>query len=305
VSVLPPPAPAVVDSGGPAEEEEGGRVAPANSDRPVLLAGVRDSVRATLTVVGEVAGDGLAPFPDPRFPADSLRLSTLTAPGSEWILFSEGVRVGRLFVDEVAPATGYCGDRTAVSGVVELVPSAAGVDRLLGLPDTEAMERPYLRYSALDHNYNQRVATLEIAQQAIPEYGAAWPPQGVLDARKHIQAFDIAGQTGPYVAATFLNADELVVGPPGVGAYSLFVLGEQTNGTHQAVFTWFRSADREGKGAARYFDHLDWNGDGVDEILVDVLGANRRWFASLGRRDGAWVRTFQDACGTATPTAGG
>jgi len=303
LAVLPPPAPEVDSTG--AMPEEPADDGPTNEHRPVLLAGLRDGARATLTVVGEVDADALSPFPDPRFPGDSLRLATLTSPGAEWILFSEGTRIGRLFVDRSDAGAGFCGDRTTVSGIVELVPSAAGVDRLLALPYSDAADRPYLQYTPLEHNYNQRIATLDIAQQALPEYGAPLPRQGVLDARRHIQSFDVEGQNGPYIAATFLNADDLVVGPPGRGAYSLFVLGEQAGGVYRGVFTWFRAADTDGKGAPRYFDHLDWNGDGVDEILLEVFGGDRRWFASLSRRDGAWVRTFQDACGTPSPIAGG
>ena len=65
---------------------------------------------------------------------------------------------------------------------------------------------------------------------------------------------------------------------------------------------WYRAVDTDGKGAPRYFDHLDWNGDGTEEILLDVLGSNRRWFAGLGRTDGSWIRTFQDACGSGSTT---
>jgi hypothetical protein len=32
--------------------------------------------------------------------------------------------------------------------------------------------------------------------------------------------------------------------------------------------------------------------------LLEVLGAERRWFAALGRSGGQWTRTFQDVCGS-------
>jgi hypothetical protein len=88
-----------------------------------------------------------------------------------------------------------------------------------------------------------------------------------------------------------------------LGAYALFTLGERAGEVQREAFVWYRSVDSEGKGAPRYHDHLDWDGDGADEILLDVLGANRRWFAGLGRRNRAWVRTFEDECGSGT-TAG-
>jgi len=294
VAVLPPPEAIDRNPEEVVEEEQG----PVNVDGPILMAGVRDGARATLTLVGEAHGPAVVPFPDPTFPEDEARLASLTGPGAEWILFSEGVRIGRLFSDAVGQADDVCSGRTTVSGFVELAPGAAAATRLLALPAEFGRDRQYGDYAELQHVYDQRVASLEIAQEAIPRYGAVWPPQGVLDARKHIQAFDLAGAGGPYVAATFVYQDELAVAPPGQGAYALFIIGEDVGGRHQGVYTWYRAVDTEGKGAPRYFDHLDWDGDGSEEILLDVLGSNRRWFAGLARRGDEWVRTFQDACGS-------
>lgn len=293
VAVLPAPPPVeseVVGDSTPAPATET-RVA-----GPLLLAGARDSTRATLTLVGEVDGAALRPFPDPTREEDRARLDTLTALGSEWVLFSEGARIGRLVVDEVGVADGFCGERVSVSGTVEVVPPAADATRLLALPAEDAATREYTEYRTLTDTYAQRVANLELAQAMIPAYGATWPTRGVLDMRKQLQAFQIDG-LAPYIAATFLNSDELEATPPGQGAYALFVISEEF-GSEEGVYTSFRAVDTEGKGAPRYFDHLDWDGDGTDEILLEVFGSNRRWFAGLGRQDGAWVRTFQDACGS-------
>ena len=264
----------------------------------MLLAGTRDGERGNFVVVGEVLADALRPFPDPEYPEDLDRLAALTAPGAEWIVFSEGVRIGRLTVEQAGPAQGYCGTRTALSGLLEVVPTAAEADRLLALPVGEASDRPYEPYRAVQHVYDQRVATLSIAGEAIPRYGAVWPELGVLDARDHIQAFQLGGATGASIAATFVVNDELAVAPPRAGAYSLLVIGQEQGGSYGEAYTWFRDAGAEGKGVPRYFDHLDWNGDGTDEILLEVLGSDRRWFAGLSSRGGSWLRTFQDGCGT-------
>ena len=299
MKIVPPPS---AGDGAEVEADEVDAPAAVGVDGPILLAGIRDGARATLTLVGEVDGDVLRAFPDSAFPSDMERLESLTAPGAEWILFSEGVRVGRMVVDVSGTADGFCGSRLSVSGTVELVPPAAGAERLLALPAADATDRAYGPYRALAHVYDQRVATLEIAQQAIPEHGAQWPRLGVLDARKHIQAFDLDGPTGPYVAATFLYEDVLAVSPPGRGAYALFIIGEEVGDAHESTYVWHRAVDTDGKGAPRYFDHLDWDGDGTEEILLDVLGSNRRWFAGLGQTDGSWIRTFQDACGSGSTT---
>jgi hypothetical protein len=294
MEVVPPPV--TIDTTETVEESD--VAGPENIHRPVLLAGLRDGLRATLTVVGEVDGDVLRPFPHPDFPDDTTRLAGLVAPGSEWTLFSEGVRVGRLVTESAQRADTYCGTRVTISGVVEVVPTAATAERLLALPALDGSTRDYGAYEELAHVYDQRVASLEIAQEAIPANNAVWPRLGVLDARQHIQAFDLSGTSGPFVAATFMYQDSLAVTPPGQGAYALFVIGEQVGASHQTAYVWYRAVDTDGKGAPRYFDHLDWDGDGDEEILLDVFGSNRRWFAGLTRRSGSWERTFQDACGT-------
>ncbi len=301
VAVQPPPS---ILAEAPPRETEEVEQDPGNVYGPLLMAGRREGPRATLTLVGEVEGDSVRPFPDAASESDRQRLGRLTDPGSEWILFSEGARIGRLFVDRAGAADEFCGSPATVSGIVEVVPGAATAERLLALPAADAADRDYGDYQPLDHVYDQRVASLAIAQQAIPEYGATWPRQGVLDARKDIRAFDLPGSEGPYVAATFMVQDTLALAPPGQGAYALFVVGERAGGEHAEVFTWYRAVDTEGKGAPRYFDHLDWDGDGSEEILLDVFGSNRRWFAGLGRRDGAWVRTFQGACGSGSNPGG-
>jgi hypothetical protein len=302
VEVRPPPAaPEGVNEGDDAASTEDG---PVNVDGPILLAGTRDGARASLVVVGELLPEGLSAFPDPRFPEDIERLAGLTATGSTWILFSEGVRVGRLIADGSAPADVFCGDRTEISGVVELVPDAAPAQRFLALSAPDAEDRPYEEFRPIQHVYDQRVATIAIAGEAIPRAGAPWPEGGVLDARDHIHAFQLRNILGQTVAATFVAQDELAVGPPRQGAYALFMLGHQAGAEYREAFTWYRAVDTEGKGAPRYFDHLDWNGDGSDEILLDVFGSNRRWFAVLSQRSGSWVRTFQDACGSGSAGQG-
>jgi hypothetical protein len=285
------------------EEEPEAPPPPTRAIGPVLLAGVRDGERADFVVVGEVRPDGLGPFPDPSFPEDAGQLAEMAAPGTEWVVFSEGVRVGRLVVERSGPAAEFCGARTAISGIVELVPSAADAQRLLALPLEWGASRPREAYREIDHVYDQRVTTLSIASEAIPRYGARWPALGVLDARGHIQAFQLRNTPGQSVAATFIVDDALAVGAPGQRAYSLFVIGQEENGRYREAFTWYRSVDAEGKGAPRYFDHLDWNNDGTDEILLDVFGANERWFAALSRADGDWTRSFEDSCETDNPSA--
>jgi hypothetical protein len=267
---------------------------------PILLAGTRDGDRATLTVVGEVRGDALGALPTEEQAPGFLShfTSTLLAPGTELVLFSEGVRVGRLTVSATATDTLFCQPRAQVTGVVELVPGASGAGRFLALTDSAARRRAYGAFRVQGTEYDQRAASIALATEAIRQVGAAWPTS-LVEARGDIQSFRMSDAPGPSVAATFLLGDQLAVAEPGAGAYSLFVLGTSQGGAYQASYAGYRSA-AEGKGAPRYFAHLDWDGDGDTEILLDVFGARTRWFASLGQRGGAWVQTFQDPCGAPT-----
>jgi len=286
-----------------ADSPEGaGAPAPARPSGPVLLAGTRDGARGTFVVVGEVDGDALR-APDAP-PEAAERVRRLTDVGSRWTLFAEGVRVGTFVVEAASQASEYCPVRPALSGTVELVPTAGEAERFLALPESVGTSRVYDAFSALDDVYDQRVATLTWAGEAIPRFGGSWPPEGLVAAREDIRAFQPSTGTGPLVAATFVHRDELGVGPARAGAYALFLLGGRTGGEYREHFAWYRAADAEGKGAPRYFDHLDWDADGDAELLLDVFGASRRWFAALAQRGGAWTRTYQDACGAATSAGG-
>jgi hypothetical protein len=265
---------------------------------PILLAGDRDGARATLAVVGELAGDGLTAFPSDEGATGELGLLAqgLLASGTEFVLFSEGVRVGRLVADSAYLDDSFCVARPAVSGTVELVPSAANASRLLAMPAPQAGHRPYGTHRSLAHNYDQRVASLRMAGEAIPAVGARWPAS-ILDMRADIRAFQFEGAESPAIAATFVFRDQLEVGSAPDAAYSLFVIGEMGATDYETSYVWYRPVETDGKGAPRFFDHLDLNGDGEAEVVLEVLGQHSRWFASLSRRNGTWTTSFQDSCG--------
>lgn len=279
-----------------AEESAPEVTLPPLPSRPLLLAGARDGDRATLTVVGEVRGDALGALPSEEQAPGFLEHLTrsLLPPGTELVLFAGGARVGRLTVDETGTDTLFCQPRARVSGVVELVPGALGADRLLAVADSAARHRAWEAPRAPSVEYDQRAGSVAMAMEAIRQVGAEWPPS-LVEARGDIQAFRMSDAVGPSVAATFLLRDRLAVAEPGAGAWSLFVLGTAQGGAYRTAYVGYRSA-AQGKAAPRFFSHLDWDGDGDSEILLQVFGAEARWFASLAQRGGAWVQTFQDPC---------
>ena len=289
-----PPATSVGDTlavAAPAED-----VPPPEVARPLLLAGEREDARATLVVVGEIRDGGLVS-------ATATSTAEGAAVGSEWILFADGARVGRMAADRTGTAEGFCGSAPTVSGILELVPGASAVERFLALPASEARAAPYEAFRPLTHEYEQRVATLTFAQEAIPRVGAQWPEGGVLPTRQDIQAFQPLGTTSPTVAATFLYRDQLTVSPPGAGAYALFIVASPAGQEYRETFEWYQAADSAGKQAPRYFSHLDWNGDGQGEVVLDVFGSRARWHATLEQRAGSWVRTFESSCGAGASPA--
>jgi hypothetical protein len=251
-------------------------------------------------VVGEVRGDALGALPTEEQAPGFLAHFTgsLFPPGTELILFAEGARVGRLTVSGIAVDSSTCQPRAQVSGLVELMPGASAADRFLALSDPEARHRPLGGFRVQPTDYAQRAGSIALATEAIRQVGAEWPTS-LVEARGDIRSFRIGEAPGPSVAATFLLRDRLAVAEPGAGAYALLVLGSAEGGSYRPAYVGFRSADL-GKAAPRYFGHLDWDGDGNTEILLDVFGARTRWFASLGQRGGAWVQTFQDPCGAPT-----
>lgn len=269
---------------------------------PLLLAGGREGARGTFVVVAEIQGD-VPRAPDPGADAAE-RIERATAVGSTWTLFAEGVRVGTFVADSVGVAGEFCPERPALSGTVELVPPASDATRFLALPSELGATHAYDVFRPTADAYEHRVATLAWAGEAIPRFGAPWPAEGLVAARQSIRVFRAPGAADPLVAATFVYRDQLAVGPPQRGAYALFILGSRAGETYREGFAWYRAADSEGKGAPRYFDHLDWDGDGDIEILLDVFGASRRWFAALAQREGRWVRTYQDACDADAPAGG-
>ena len=265
---------------------------------PVLLAGLRNGSEATLVVVGEIRPDGLAPLStEEEAPGFLAHFSEQRlAPGSQFVLFSQGVRIGRLTATGSGTDERFCQARPTVTGIVEIVPDAANARNVLALPADAASDRPYDTHRSWAETEDVRRASLAMGSQAVPAVGAPWPPS-LLESRADLQAFRLPEAEGLTIASTFLYGQRLAIEEPGANAYSLFVMGTEAETGYRREYTWYRRADGDGKGAPRYFEHLDWDGDGASEVLLDVFGSDSRWFAGLELVGGDWDRTFQDPCG--------
>lgn len=261
---------------------------------PVLMAAVPDGTEMTLTPVAVIGAGGLEPLPE-----EPERIAEARATfdvGSEWVLFAAGVRVGTATVSRTTGTAQGCGLDFLVEATPQLLPAAVGGDRFLALPATEYGEWAFEDYAPVAHTYNQRVASLDLGRMALPRVGAPWPANGMLPVRRDIQAFRPAGDQTPSFAASFVVGDDLDTTPPGPSSYALFLIADQGAQGFTERFLFFRGSG-EPKAAPRFFGHLDWDGDGDDEVLLEVFGEGGRGYVALEREaGGAWATAFASAC---------
>jgi hypothetical protein len=298
----PDPATATPDADGAEAVEIEAPPVPAG---PILLAATRQGSSLTLAPVGMLIDDRLTPLPAASDSAAHRATMARLRPGSEWVLFASGARVGTATASAVARDPELCGADITLSATPELVPDAAATERFLALPAEDADAWPTRDYVPLDHTYNQRVASLSLSAAAVPRVGASWPSGGMLGTRRDIQAFRPLDAGVASIAASFVISDGLNTLAPASGAYALFLMAEERPAGFQETFLWYRPA-AQGKAVPRLFQHLDWSGDGVDEVLLEVFGEGRRGWVGLERgADQAWTITYRSPCAHTMGPEGG
>ncbi len=272
---------------------------------PLLFAGVREGDSVRIQPVAELGPDGLRPLPAGAEGEDLSRriLEARLRPGQELTLFHLGSRVGTVVIaGEGQVVNTSCAPRSEVVGHLEVIPGAGEVRRFLALEKEVGSAWPAHLPEFLRDQYDQRVASLSLASEAISLAGAPWPPS-LLETRQDLQVFRLQGGEPPSVIATFLFRDRLGIGSAPDDAYALMVLGDPRQEAFQLAYSWYRPVGAEGKGAPRFFSHMDWDGDGEEEILLEVFGESSHWWAALDRGPGGWALVFQDPCGA--PGVGG
>ena len=298
LTLQPPPSKSDTLEAQAALEETAAEPDPSVSLGPVLFMGRREGNRLSLVPVAEVRGRNLVALPTegevPGFREEFVR-ERLT-PGVSFTLFSEGVRVGTMMASGTGLSEDFCAPRPFVSGRLELVPEAAGAERFLAFSQNELNAPPYEPYQELNHDYDQRVTSLNLMAGVIPTVGATWPAT-ILEIRRDIQVFNLEEGSPAAVVATFVYGDGLDVGPASAGAYSVFLMGTDEGDGYRTAYAAYRQSDVRGKGAPRFFDRLDWDGDGEPEILLEVMGEESMSLAAIRKLDGQWIDMFHDACG--------
>lgn len=264
----------------------------------VLYVGHRAGNEAILVPVAEIGPAGLVPLQG----SGSAEASTSFAAdyltqGLGFTLFSDGAQVGTLSADRFSVDERYCRLRPQIRGSINLVPEATAVQTFLALTTRDGLNIPNEPYSPIAQTSDLLVASTSTMRRFINTVGAL-SPTNVLDIRRDVQMFRARPGEPPTVVATFVYDDELVVGPANARAYSVFLASNDDEGTgYEGTYVDYRVNSVDGKGAARYFDHLDVDGDGTDEIVLEVLGENSMWLSTLGRQGDSWVEEYRDPCG--------
>ncbi|MDX1567266.1 MAG: hypothetical protein R3223_05655 [Longimicrobiales bacterium] len=271
--------------------------------------------RARLIPVALMGSEGLEAFPGPdqierlgeRFIRERM------SPQRRFVLYARGARVGSFYPDSTAsapafggaPASGgpLCTPRPAVTGWIEILPDAAGEERLVALPEEFAVSLEHGGYQSRTSTRDQRVAALNLASALYVTREIVWPPS-VVEARRDMHVFQLPGMEEEHIAATFLYGDSLSVGPAPANAYSLFFIGRPPAGTgrYQETYVRYREVGPDGKSVPRWITHVDWDGDGSEDALLEIFGETGRSFAALSRSDAGWEQVYEEECPTSTAT---
>jgi hypothetical protein len=279
-------------------------VLPALPAGPVLYRVDRVDGRSEIAPVAEISADTLLGLSDDATqPGFRDYFAEQRMVNKEFVLFAEGIRVGRFLAGDSVRFDGEpCTQPPSVTGLVEVIPEAAGTAHFLALAEDvpEMPRRGEFSVTPVDQGW--RVTAANVAGTVIMDAGARWPPS-MAAARGDVQVVRFEPDQPPILAGTYLYQDQMAIMEAGPASYSFFYLAENRGTGYRFSYYWFRDAETDGKGAPRYYGHMDWNGDGRQEVLLEVLGAGARWHAALTRTATGFQRTYEDACGAAEQQA--
>ena len=253
---------------------------------PVLYLGYRDGVQATLVPVAEIRPEGLFPIESiGSVEASRSFVAEHLTPGLEFTLFSDGAQVGSLSAEVFSVDERYCRVRPQIRGHIELTPAAADgpeISRRSGARGARARIRPLLSCRP-DHRPSEHLTQDGAAGHSRRRCAFARRcdrhPTGHPDVSGPARCY---ADRGRYVRIRRRSRGRP---PRPVGHTRSSSPPTMTTEPVTGVLMWTTECtSRDGKGAARYFDHLDIDGDGSDEVVLEVMGEGSMWLSTLTRQ---------------------
>lgn len=263
---------------------------------------------ASLLPVARITSEGFEPLPTaddtpdllPRFPLERWEA------GTEFLLLDRGRRAGTLIADgSVTPDERSCQLRPRGAGRLELRPEAQGAAgaRFLAVRKAD-LGRAGLTsvpsgdpgtWPAYPNAAELRSRALSAARYAMQRAGVPWPPSLPDIVRDHRGVALPDGEIG--LAATYTFGGDLEVGPLPPTGYGLFVVARLSEGGNWVPVWLWHQMGRQGKAFPRVLAEGGLDPERGPEILLEVLGTDRRWLALLGEGSGGWDLLYQDPCG--------
>lgn len=261
----------------------------------VLFHLTREGGDARLIPVAEITGDSLRAL---RRPANvspeaygARFAETVFPPGSQFEVFRRGASVGTFVVEGQGRPT-RCGVPTA-SGNLTVVAAAADVPEFLafrkGLAPEVRGEYSPPQVDRQIRTYASIVAERLILQAGLPR------PRSWTGAQRDLQALQLVSGGHMEMAATYLVGDSLAVGPADPQGYSVFYLaGYETRRGYTPTYTEVRRYADGGKAAPQVLDHLNWDQEEGEEVLVEVFGRDQSWYEVISQDRGeTWNKVWE------------
>ena len=254
-----------------------------NSNGTARLIPVLEIGRDSLRTLRRPAGVATQAY-EPRFRAAVMETN------AQFVLFRRGAQVGTLTVQGPGPATS-CGVPTSV-GQVSTVAAAAAEGEFLafrkGLEPDVLGEYSPPQVEGTINRYASLVAERLVLQNGLQR------PRSWTGAQRDLQALDVLRGGYPEMSSTYLVGDQLAIGPAEEEGYSVFYVAEYARRTgYTPIYQEVRKYDRDGKGAPKLIDHLDWNEQGEADMLVQVFGVRESWYEAISRDGGTWRRVWE------------
>ncbi|MDQ3556958.1 MAG: hypothetical protein M3409_09325, partial [Gemmatimonadota bacterium] len=149
--------------------------------------------------------------------------------------------------------------------------------------------------------YASLVAERLVLQNGLPR-PRSWP-----GAQRDLQPLELVRGANPEMASTYLVGDELGPGAGQPDGYSVFYMaGFEARSGYTPFYSEVHDYRRTGKVAPRFVDHLNWNGQEGQEVLLQVYEANGSRYAAVGADgSGRWAKRWEGPRCTegATPRA--